>query len=292
VADHPLALYEGRLRHRRMAPREHSFEHRLFMAWIDLDRADELLGRMRLTSARRWAPLAFRREDYFGDPKKTLGVEVRDVVEERTGRRPEGPVRLLTHLRTWGVSFNPVSFYYCYAPEPDASGSRAVEAIVAEIRNTPWDERFLYVLGESAVQERRGRVATYGFRKDFHVSPFMPMDIDYIWKLTHPESPGDSGRRVFVHMENYREGQRVFDATLTLERRRTASDRDVLSVLLRYPMMPIRVLIWIYGHAAVLWLKKTPFYAHPETLPEPAEPAASSAATPDRPAGLPTTRPL
>ena len=274
------SIYEGRVRHRRKSPKPHHFSHRLFMLWLDLDRLESLFSKLWLASAGSWAPIRYRRQDYFGDVALSLADTVRDLVAEKTGTRPSGPVCLLTHLRTWGFSFNPVSFYYCYA-----KGGRALEAIVAEVHNTPWDERFCYVLdqpdsvskgsaGEKSRGESKGGVHTYGLRKDFHVSPFMPMDIDYRWHFSHPQTESDDGSRLFVHMENFRpdvrrisSGKRpdskVFDATLDLERRAAVSDRALLSVLLRHPLMPLRIVAMIYGHALVLWLKKTPFYPHP-----------------------------
>ena len=276
------AIYDGTLRHRRMGPKKHHFDHRLFMLWLDLDRLEQLFSSLRLASTRRWAPIRYRRDDYFGDPNRPLAESVRDLVEQRTGRRPLGPVCFLTHLRTWGFAFNPVSFYYCYsAADSKGEGERRLETIVAEVHNTPWDERYCYVL-DQADDVRRG-VHRYDLQKDFHVSPFMPMDIDYRWHFSHPLSAADDGgrfddgRRLFVHMENFRHEQKVFDATLKLERRAALSDRALLGALARHPLMTMRVVAWIYGHAAVLWLKKTPFYGHPDDGEHPTKPAAAKA---------------
>ena len=62
----------------------------------------------------------------------------------------------------------------------------------------------------------RGRAARLRFRfgKAFHVSPFMPMDIDYDWRFS---APGPAARR--AHGEPARRRASVFDATLALERR-------------------------------------------------------------------------
>ena len=96
--------------------------------------------------------MRFRRSDYLGDPAVPLADAVRALVAERLGSAPQGPIRLLTHLRTFGHCFNPVSFYYCFA----ADGER-LEAIVAEVTNTPWGERHAYVLprGDADAASRR-----------------------------------------------------------------------------------------------------------------------------------------
>ena len=108
--------------------------------------------------------LRFRRSDYHGDPAVALADAVRDTVERETGIRPAGPIRLLTNLRSLGLCFNPVSFYYCF----DAAGQQ-LQAVLAEVTNTPWGERQAYVIAGEA-----GR-----FQKLMHVSPFMPMDQAY-----------------------------------------------------------------------------------------------------------------
>ena len=106
----------------------------------------------------------------------SLDTAVRDRVAAETGSRPEGPIRMLTHLRYFGVGFNPVTFYYCFDAE-----DRRVEHIVAEITNTPWNERHAYVLPDVGPS----RVLRYRLGKEFHVSPFMPMDLAYDWRFTH-----------------------------------------------------------------------------------------------------------
>jgi DUF1365 family protein len=65
------------------------------------------------------------------------------LLEHRTGSAPAGPIRLLTHLRTFGHCFNPVSFYYCFTPQEQ------LDAVVAEVTSTPWGERHAYVLERS-----------------------------------------------------------------------------------------------------------------------------------------------
>ncbi|TXH18822.1 MAG: DUF1365 domain-containing protein, partial [Gammaproteobacteria bacterium] len=134
------AIYEGRVRHRRHAPRAHAFEYRMAQLYLDLDEVDAVFRERWLWSVERPNLASFRRRDFLGDPAQPLAEAVRDRVERASGERPGGPVRLLTHLRYAGYSFNPVSFYYCHA----ADG--ALHSIVAEITNTPWKERHRYVL--------------------------------------------------------------------------------------------------------------------------------------------------
>ena len=233
-----------------MAPTPHAFAYPVCMVWLDLAELDAVFRGRWLWSTRAPALAWLRRADYLGDPGVPLEQAVRDRVERDMGRRPTGPVRLLTMLRTFGHCFNPVSFYYCY----DA-GAEHVEAIVAEITNTPWNERHAYVLPASA-REPGSATLRFRFGKSFHVSPFMPMQIEYDWRFAPP------GERLVVHMQNRRAGQTMFDATLALERREIDGASLALA-LLRFPFASLQVLRAIYWQALRLKLKRVPFYAHP-----------------------------
>ena len=175
-------FYQGWVLHRRQTPRYHSFRYPLSLLYLDLDEIEALFSGSWWRSCRRWAPVSWRRQDYLGAASGlTLSESVRQLVTERTGQRPNGPIRLLTHPRYWGYGFNPVSFYYCY----DLPGDRQPSTIVAEITNTPWGERHAYVL-PIAQAETRGDWHLWRMAKAFHVSPFMPMTQDYEWRSVAP----------------------------------------------------------------------------------------------------------
>jgi uncharacterized protein len=247
-------LYIGQVRHRRFEPKPHAFRYGLFMLYLDLAELDTVFKNRWLWSVNRPNLAWFKRADYFGDATIPLDTAVRDRVEQETGERPAGPIRMLTHLRYFGYCFNPVTFYYCF----DATGKR-VETIVAEITNTPWNERHAYVLSRENDERRgHGHQHCYRFPKDFHVSPFFPMDIDYDWRF------GEPGEKLNAHMRLERKGAKVFDATLDLDRRELTGSQLALA-LVRFPFMTTTVALGIYWQALRLKLKRIPFFDHPHS---------------------------
>jgi uncharacterized protein len=247
------AVYEGIVSHRRLTPRPHAFKYRIAQLYLDLDELDRVFTRRWLWSVHRRNLAEFRRSDYLGPPSVPLAEAVRDLVAQHTGTRPGGPVRLLTHLRYAGYVFNPVSFYYCHA----ADGTTVTD-IVAEITNTPWKERHVYVLPVNGAL-RRGSSWQWDFPKAFHVSPFVGMERRYAWQFTAPDEA------LRVRMLVLRDGEQELDAHLDL-RRRPIGGASLARVLWRFPLMTTQVIGAIHWQALRLWLKRTPVHDHPQSL--------------------------
>ena len=248
-------IYQGQVRHRRFLPTTHEFQYRLYMMYLDLDELPTLFEHHALWSNEGRAMARFLRRDHLKNhapPTRDLGEAVRDLVGVRTGTRPCGPIRLLTHLEYFRYRFNPVSLYFCF----DADDQR-VETVVAEINNTPWGEQHCYVLPESANLGQANR-KRFEFAKEFHISPFMGMDMDYRWNFTEP------AEQLAIHMDSLRDGVKYLDATMTLHRREISAGA-LNAVLLKYPLMTLKVIAAIHWQALRLWWKRCPYYVHPKT---------------------------
>lgn len=238
------AFYTGTINHRRFSPKRHEFTYRVCYYFLDLDELPQLFRFPLLFSQKSPALLAFRRKDYFNPSVSNLKQAISELIREKTGKTFSGTVRILTNIATLGLCFNPVSFYYCYDGEE-------LRFVVSEITNTPWGERHAQVF---EMDSQRGR---FEFAKDFHVSPFMPMNIDYTWTFEAPEE------NLRVLMQNRPRGEKpvCFDTTLLLKKK-PFSVFNVIGFFFLYPLMSLRTMLAIYFQAALLYFK-VPFYPHP-----------------------------
>lgn len=244
-------LYHGYVQHRRLSPAKHVFRYGLYMMYLDLEELPMLLESRYGLHQVRFSPASFCRSDHLGDPRVPLADAVRGLVEDRTGWRPEGPIRLLTLLRNWGHYFSPLNLCYCF----DQAG-QAVDAVVAEVTNTPWHERHWYVLWKG---NHFGDPSLLQFRhpKGFHVSPFMDMDMQYEWHLHEP------AEQLSVAIINSRGDERLFDVSMVMKRQEL-SRGAMLRTLGCHPWMTGRVVQAIYWQAFRLWWKKCPYFPHPK----------------------------
>ncbi|MDJ0785482.1 MAG: DUF1365 domain-containing protein [Myxococcota bacterium] len=254
------ALYFGSVWHRRHVEGRHAFRYPLVLFSLALSERPQWPRLAPLFADEGRALFSFRREDHLPGTEGPLDEAVRDLVEARDGRRPTGPVDLLTLPRAFGLSFNPVSFYYCWDPE-----RTALEAVVAEVTNTPWDERHCYVLPASEGQ-RRGRVLRFIEPKRFHVSPFQPMELDYAFAFGLPGPR--LGAAIACHPSEG--GPRVFDASIHLERL-PLTRRSMLRAASRGAFQSARNLAGIYFEALRTKLRGAPYYPHPERSQAPLE---------------------
>lgn len=246
------ALYVGTVMHARRSPRANVFRYPVYMTLLDLAELPELArrlgGRRRpgppLFGWNRPALTSFRDGDH---------LDVRALLRERGVELGAGArLEVLTNLRVLGYVFNPVSFWWC------RRGDGELACIVAEVNNT-FGERLPYVLLPQDGEPRDGR-RTWETDKRLHVSPFMPMGQSYTWWFSEP------GERLAVRMDVHEEGRPDFHATL-VARRVELTPASLRSALVRYPLMPAKVISLIHWQALKLWAKRAPFHRKPPFVP-------------------------
>jgi len=256
-------LYAGTIGHHRHEPAVNSFRYQVFMLYLDLDELETVFKSRWLWSTKRINFAWFRRADYMGSPEQPLSDAVRELVDLETGSKPPGPIRLLTNLRYLFYKSNPVSFYYCF----EADG-KTLHSVVAEVTNTPWGERYCYVLGQQQrVQcngehcdtldagNQQGEYHCFQTAKKFTVSPFMTLDMDYWFKYSLPSE------HLQVVMQNRRQGKKLFDVELSLQGY-PINSANLAKQLLKIPLMTTKVTAAIYWQALKIWLKGVPFLGH------------------------------
>lgn len=260
-------LYVGKVRHRRFLPISHEFNYSLFMMSLDLDELPWVFNHKWYCSVNALNLVSYMRKDFFGDSCCDLKTAISERIaqystEFNLNLAPITRVTLVTQVRYFNIIFNPVSFYYCY----DEAGQ--LQAILSEIINTPWGERHHYVL--PIAQDDEGadlanKKHIFEFDKQFHVSPFNPMAMQYRWVFSN------LNERLLVHMDNTmaneQQIEKHFDATLDLKF--VSFDENIGKLLIQFPFMTVKVVLGIYWQAFKLWIKRAPFYHHPTTTEKP-----------------------
>lgn len=252
------AIYQGQVRHRRFDGEQQNrllreFNYQVFMVYLDLQELDAVFEKSRWWSRDRFSLAWFRRKDFFDRKDTPLYEAVANLVEEQTGLKPKGAIRMLTNLRYFGFIINPITCYYCF----DEAGKN-VETIVAEVTNTPWKQRCHYVLPIDEQQQLTNRQAV-SFSKDMHVSPFQPLNLNYQWFSQSPEKTLAIHIDVEKQADKKQQGNKVLDATLNLVRYEMTS-ANMQRFIWRYPWMTAKVFGAIYWQALRLFVNKYRYF--------------------------------
>jgi len=247
------AIYFGNVRHRRFHPVPHSFAYGVFMAFLDIDRIQELTGVSRWLSYNRFNWASYDERDHFGDPGLSLRQRLEQDAATQGVSLPDGQIFLLTHLRYFGYNFNPVSFYYCYDTQ------ERLQLVLAEVSSTFGESHNYWLSQDNELPSSNAK--RYRCAKALHVSPFMSMKLDYTFTLTPPD------KTLVVHMDTIEDGKPFFGATLNLERR-PWSARSLHRALLSHPWMTAKVIFAIHWEALRLYLKRLPVFTHPRHISE------------------------
>ena len=248
-------VVEGTVAHRRHRPRPNAFRYRVWHLLVDVDHLDEIAARVRgFGVGRRW-PAGLRRDDHFGDADLPLRDKVARWVAGQGAALPEGPLLLYAYPRVLGHVFNPVSWWFAH----DRDGT--LRMVVAEVRNTFGDWR-AYLLDDLDVD---GRVLRATHDKDFHVSPFLPIEgLSYRFTFRPPALDGSGHVGVTMHVDD--DQGVVLDASQG-GALRPLTTRSLWAAMVSHPLVTVWTVARIHLQAVRLWWRGTPFHRRPEPPP-------------------------
>lgn len=241
-------LLECRLLHRRLSPRVHRFENRIFFFALDLSELDATAQSLALFSRNRLNLYSFRDGDFLMGvsaadlPAPTLMDKVRRHLENlkiETG--PDLRVVLVAIPRIVGYLFNPVVFYFCY------NGDRPLCA-VAEVTNT-FREVKTYLVPLAA----DGKHFEVRLPKEFYVSPFTECDGEFSFLLRFEDG------RLLARIDEYEHGKLVLHSVV-VGQNRPLSDRNLAWFAVKYPLLGMQVMTRIHTQALRLYLKRVPWW--------------------------------
>ncbi len=243
------AIYTGVVAHERVRPKHHNLQYTVFSFLLDLDELEELDRQSRLFGYNRRALFSF----YDKDHGTTTGAPLRPWVENELRHAgidtDGGPIRLLCYPRILGYVFNPLSVYFVYRR------TGGLSAILYEVCNT-FHERHTYVI---PVTDPSERVVSQQCGKQLYVSPFMPMETRYGFKIVPPAET----LNIAIRQED--------DQGLLL----TASfcgdyapltTSGIRKCLYRFPLMTAKIIAAIHWEALKLLIKGVPLIRHRPAL--------------------------
>jgi len=228
-------IYHGTVVHSRLTPKKHTFNYKICLFFLNLNNPKELITLPPL--------LSFNPKNYqsYDQIISHIGHEFGS-----SSTKAVKSVYILTQLSYFGFCFNPVSFYYCFGTNDK------LLYIVSQITNTPWHEKHINCFD---FEKTKGQIY---FAKDFHVSPFMPMEINYSWKFDYPQD----SLNIMMTNQLQAETNTFFSVHLKLTSM-VLNRKNILITFIRFPLMSFKTVAGIYVQAIFLYLKKVPFYTHP-----------------------------
>ena len=280
-AQEASALYSGYVMHQRLRPVRHRLRYRVFSLLLDVDELPALAQRLRLFSLNRFNLFSLHERDYGigngdangngegngegnsvgnseGNGEANGNPGLRHSVDQQlrsAGLATGGAIRLLTMPRILGYAFNPLSVYFCHA----ADGS--LSAILYEVSNT-FGQRHSYLIEVDAAAAQPGALIEQQCAKRLHVSPFLGLDMRYLFRIDPPDTQRAS---LSIGVAAHDSSGVVLNARFDAQRR-VLSDAALAKAFFSHPLLTLKVVLAIHWEALRLFAKGL------SLLPTPAPP--------------------
>lgn len=249
------SLYWCRVMHERRLPFRHKFDYRVFSLLLDIDRLPEITAGSHLLRHNRFGLFSFHDRDH--GPRDGSGL--RPWVEAALARgglqAAAARIRIFCFPRLFGYVFNPLSVFFCYDMDD------RLRAVLYEVKNTFGDQHG-YLIEVPPLSDTEP-VIEQSATKHFHVSPFLPLEGQYRFRLLPP------GEKIGITITQLSPGGAVQLVAAQTGRHEALSDHSLLKAFIRHPLMTVKVMAGIHWEALQLWRKGAAFFRWTEPPREP-----------------------
>ena len=232
------SIYDTRISHRRRRPKKHKLKYSAFYLLLDLDELDRMHRSLTWFSCNSFNIFSFYDRDHGPGRNEPLRPWVEHHLQKAGIGLDGGSIKLLCLPRILGYVFNPISIYYCHH-----SDGRLV-AVLYQVSNT-FGQRHTYLFG---VDEDGDKAIKHGCGKRLYVSPFIENSGRYEFTMKPP------GKELYLHIRQADNDGPMLDAWINGQKQHI-TDRKMLSCLIRYPLLTLKVMAGIHWEALQLWLK-------------------------------------
>ena len=232
-------LYEGEITHARTKPVKHNFSFPIYTFVLDLDELELLDEQIRFFGYNRGSVFTLYDSDYLGSGQGSIKEKLNNWLTKFGYEEKYTTVKMITTLRVFKHTFNPVIFYYCLDSEDN------IVYHVAEVHNT-FGEGHLYILKNG----KKSKVGTeYLVPKEFHVSPFNKVEGDYNFHFSRLKEKLDVRINVSKNNKNF------FYARISGNKQKITKYK-LVKLIMKYPLRTLLVIPKILAEAAKLYYVK------------------------------------
>jgi DUF1365 family protein len=250
------SIFLGHVIHRRYTPKRHHFKYSLYMLALDVTDIENTKQSKGLFGFSWYHPLRFCEKDYLKSEPFPLSKRITNKVKALNGHHDINRIIMLVQVRCFGVYFSPVNFYFCYDSNDNCT------QMLAEVSNTPWNERHYYLVDLADLIDEA--TSTKETKKVFQVSPFMDLDMTYLWRVKPPSEVND---KLSISIENRRlmndvmSPEKLFDVTLAMKKQ-PFTNKALRRLWLQLPVMTLKIVFSIYWQALRIFIKRIPFIGY------------------------------
>jgi uncharacterized protein len=237
-------LYRGTVMHARLHPFVHRYRYKVLSWLFDIDELPDL-GQTKPFAYNQKALISFYDKDHGPRDGTPLRPWIESLYREHDLAGQPERIMLLCWPRILGHVFNPLSVYFCYQQEN-------LSAVFYEVKNT-FGEQHIYAF---EIEKKSEAIIEHKAKKNFYVSPLIPMQADYHFRLRSPAE-----ELWLTIAESVDNKPQLFAEWLGRQEPLTPS--AMWRALIHFPLLSIKILFSIHWQALQMWVKGATYYSKP-----------------------------